>query len=514
MKYGEEIKNTAKKSLKNHYFRNIIVVFIASVLLVGGYDYGTRKVTFTIPDNKYIDSITIDNNITDVEIIQDSLHILKEKQTKINHKYTKGVLANIVNEITASDSLILGMVNAVNKYIFSGKLSSFIIMIGTTLISFLFFVFLQNVIQVGKARYFLEHRVYFKTKMERLLFPYRVKRTLHLSWILFLKYCKEFLWRFTIIGGFIKHYEYLLIPYILAENPNINAKEAFRLSADLMEGEKKNVFHLDLSLFGWILLDYLSLGLVGIFFYKGYKECIKAEIYAKLRKEKKEKIKNGHLLNDEYLFIEWTENARYLEKNFSIPLNKQRKWLKVDYFKEYSLSSYILLFFVFSIFGWIWEVFLTLRVNGAFVNKGTLYGPWLPIYGVGGICILFFLKNLRSKPERLFLASFLLCGVIEYSAGWYLETFLHTRYWDYHGYFLNLQGRICLEFLILFGIGGCAFTYIFAPILDNLFQKVKAELKYILCFCLLGCFMCDQLVSHIYPRSGENLTYEIEEKEK
>ena len=141
MKYGEEIKNTAKKSLKNHYFRNIIVVFIASVLLVGGYDYGTRKVTFTIPDNKYIDSITIDNNITDVEIIQDSLHILKEKQTKINHKYTKGVLANIVNEITASDSLILGMVNAVNKYIFSGKLSSFIIMIGTTLISFFFFVF-------------------------------------------------------------------------------------------------------------------------------------------------------------------------------------------------------------------------------------------------------------------------------------------------------------------------------------------------------------------------------------
>ena len=78
------------------------------------------------------------------------------------------------------------------------------------------------------------------------------------------------------------------------------------------------------------------------------------------------------------------------------------------------------------------------------MNNGTLHGPWLPIYGTGGVIILILLKKLRKRPLFEFLAAMVLCGGLEYFSSWYLEkTHGGQRWWDYTGYFLNLNGRIC-----------------------------------------------------------------------
>ena len=141
-----------------------------------------------------------------------------------------------------------------------------------------------------------------------------------------------------------------------------------------------------------------------------------------------------------------------------------------------------------------------------------MHGPWLPIYGWGGVLILFLLKKYRDKPFKLFISSTILCGIIEYITAWYLETFNNLKYWDYTGYFLNLHGRICLEGLLLFGIGGCGFVYLLAPLLDNLYKKIKPKIKTILCIILILLFSIDFIYSSIVPNTGKGISQEYKKE--
>ena len=102
-----------------------------------------------------------------------------------------------------------------------------------------------------------------------------------------------------------------------------------------------------------------------------------------------------------------------------------------------------------------------------------MFGPWLPIYGTGAILILALLKPFRKRPVLYFIASMILAGILEYTTSWYLETFKGMKWWDYTGYFLNINGRICLEGLIVFGLGAAAVTYFIGPLLNYYFKKIK-----------------------------------------
>ena len=136
--------------------------------------------------------------------------------------------------------------------------------------------------------------------------------------------------------------------------------------------------------------------------------------------------------------------------------------------RSYSLVNLIMMFFIFCFVGWVWEVSLAFISEDMFVNRGTLHGPWLPIYGTGGVIILVLLKKLREKPALEFVAAMVLCGCLEYFSSWYLEmTHDGQRWWDYTGYFLNINGRICAEGLLTFGLGGLAIVYLLAPALNT-----------------------------------------------
>lgn len=93
-----------------------------------------------------------------------------------------------------------------------------------------------------------------------------------------------------------------------------------------------------------------------------------------LRKEYIENKKYGYeLLNDTKLYEENSGTASYPDA-----FEFERKKIKIDYNKNYELTSIILFFFIFSFVGWVWEVALYLFRDGILVNRGTLYGPWLP----------------------------------------------------------------------------------------------------------------------------------------
>lgn len=102
--------------------------------------------------------------------------------------------------------------------------------------------------------------------------------------------------------------------------------------------------------------------------------------------------------------------------------------------KVYPITTLILLFFLFSFTGWVWEVICHLVEDRMFINRGVLFGPWLPIYGTGGILILVLLKRFFDRPGLLFVMIMTVCGVVEYVTGWWLETFFHTRWWDYRDF--------------------------------------------------------------------------------
>ena len=178
----------------------------------------------------------------------------------------------------------------------------------------------------------------------------------------------------------------------------------------------------------------------------------------------------------------------------------------LSYQTDYSVSSLILMFFTFSFAGWLWEVGLHLVVDGMFFNRGFMTGPWLPIYGTGGVLILVLLKRWRSRPLLSFGLILLLCGTVEYFAGLFLETLFGVRWWNYSGMLFQIQGRVCLEGLLLFGAGGLFIIYIAAPVLNGRFQRLSELQKNVLCGALLLIFLLDLACSFLSPNMGFGIT--------
>ena len=133
---------------------------------------------------------------------------------------------------------------------------------------------------------------------------------------------------------------------------------------------------------------------------------------------------------------------------------------------RYSISSYILFFFTFSFAGWLWEVLLHVFIDHTVVNRGVLYGPWLPIYGFGGVLILLLLRRFAERPLQVFLMTMLTAGTMEFVTGTVLWKVYQMRWWDYRDSLINLKGFVCLEGLLLFGTGGLVILYFAAPKLN------------------------------------------------
>ncbi|MFA9379783.1 MAG: DUF975 family protein [Acetanaerobacterium sp.] len=145
-----------------------------------------------------------------------------------------------------------------------------------------YLVFIVNPIQVGKTRYFVQSRL--RVSRFSLMFS-SFQRNAYLGAVktMVLRDVFLFLWYLLlIIPGIIKSYAYRMVPYILADNPNIGASRAIELSNQMTKDEKLEIFVLDLSFLGWILLGVLACG-VGVLFVSPYIEATNAELYAMLK---------------------------------------------------------------------------------------------------------------------------------------------------------------------------------------------------------------------------------------
>ena len=188
------------------------------------------------------------------------------------------------------------------------------------------------------------------------------------------------------------------------------------------------------------------------------------------------------------------------------PLWKKRKLSRgagFNYNCSYTVWTLFLLFITFSFVGWVWEVALHYMQLGEFANRGTLHGPWLPIYGGGGLIALLLCSRFRKNPVAEFFTATALCGVLEYFSGWLLEMKYHERWWSYDGYFLNLHGRICAEGLLVFGVACCIVVYLLAPLFDFLLSLIYHRLLIGICIVLAVIFGVDTVYSGQHPNMAE-----------
>ncbi len=156
---------------------------------------------------------------------------------------------------------------------------------------------------------------------------------------------------------------------------------------------------------------------------------------------------------------------------------------------------YFLLFMIYSFLGWLMEVAMTLIYDKKFVNRGFLIGPYCPIYGYGVLGILFLIGENTKDVLSVFLKSILICSVLEYLTSYLMEKIFKARWWDYSKKKFNINGRICLETMIPFGILGTFCFYILNPFLVKMIYLINPIVRLILFAILIVGYIVDNIIS-------------------
>lgn len=578
------MKVAAKKAQRKHYWMIVAICLFASVF---GVAYTSSTLSVSTPQTEdstqsndmydVLQDLAVGNENDAREKVKQNQEQIVNNDTDATFGRRRGVIASLLNSF-ASGSMAIAVADAINSVTHNGGVSIAVPVILSLAVYIFVWLFIQETYRIVMARMLLEGRSYNKLPASRFFYPIHTRKWPRMAWTMFVENVFLFLWSLTIVGFFIKQYSYRMVPYIVAENPNIEALDAIRLSRRMMKGHKWECFVADCSFLGWYLLNLITFGLSGIFYSNGYNAAFFAEYYVYVRSMAKTTgIAGSEMLNDEYLYFkadpqtlhttyaDVAQSVAQLEQNL-VPAPKPHgftgflsEWLGIrilhasavnryeEYredlhqmqigenilngsiypgrlapapmpfkFREsrtisadrsYSLINLIMMFFIFCFVGWVWEVSLAFISEDMFVNRGTLHGPWLPIYGTGGVIILVLLKKLREKPALEFVAAMVLCGCLEYFSSWYLEmTHDGQRWWDYTGYFLNINGRICAEGLLTFGLGGLAIVYLLAPALDNLLSRIDARKLGIVAAVLLVLYCADQVYSAQHPNVGAGIT--------
>ncbi len=161
----------------------------------------------------------------------------------------------------------------------------------------------------------------------------------------------------------------------------------------------------------------------------------------------------------------------------------------------HTIEIYFLLFISYAFLGWCMEVTCKFIQYKKFINRGFLIGPYCPIYGWGALAITILLKRYMEDPLVLFVMSTIICSIIEYLTSYFMEKKYHARWWDYSNKKFNINGRICLETLIPFGILGVAIMYGTNPILFKLYNQIPQLVINILTAILFIGFILDNIIS-------------------
>jgi hypothetical protein len=281
-----DLKARAKLAIKHNYWKSVLVALIL-MILVGGTGSSTSS-TSSNTSNSTSSSTGIYGLDLSPDVLLDDSDTYENISGTVGNTVGSSVGSAVVQNSSLSGistfSTIFGLFSALGIGIF------LVILV----IAIAFNIFVCNPIEVGGCRFFIENAVITGDVSEtagvgKILSAFQNGTYKNTVVTLFKRDLFIALWTLLLlIPGIIKSYEYRMIPYLLADNPEMSADEAFRISKEMMDGEKWHAFVLDLSFIGWGILSALTLGVVGIFWVNPYQYATNAELYLELKPVKKE----------------------------------------------------------------------------------------------------------------------------------------------------------------------------------------------------------------------------------
>ncbi len=160
------------------------------------------------------------------------------------------------------------------------------------------------------------------------------------------------------------------------------------------------------------------------------------------------------------------------------------------------VSTYVLYFFIYAFLGWLLEVICKFVEYKRFINRGFLVGPICPIYGFGVLGIILLIGKNTSDVLAVFLKSILICSILEYFTSYIMEKLFKARWWDYSKRKYNINGRICLETMIPFGVLGVGIIYLLHPTIVKFVGLFGSTLKLVCAIILCVIFIVDLVFSY------------------
>ena len=158
---------------------------------------------------------------------------------------------------------------------------------------------------------------------------------------------------------------------------------------------------------------------------------------------------------------------------------------------NFNYYNLIYFFAIYSFAGWGIEVLYYFKNERRFVNRGFLYGPFCPIYGCGAVSLVVFLDSYKNNIFTLFFLAVLLTSILEYFTGLILEKAFKTKWWDYTDDPLNIHGRVCLLYSLMWGVGEVIVIRIIHPILNDIVMNIPIILGDILISIFIIYFIID-----------------------
>ncbi|MCR5339544.1 MAG: putative ABC transporter permease [Lachnospiraceae bacterium] len=178
----------------------------------------------------------------------------------------------------------------------------------------------------------------------------------------------------------------------------------------------------------------------------------------------------------------------------------EKKWKYLKVFRDY--AEYFLLY---CFLGWVYESIWcdVIYHRRGFLNRGVLFGPWLPIYGAGFFIILGLFTLLKVKnPLLIFIIGGGIATLAELVASYIMDVSVGGYTWDYSGYFMNFAGRIALVPSLMFGLLIWVAMCLIHPAVVKLQEKYRESKVYSICFIVItGLFLLD-LVCRIWMGSN------------
>ena len=345
------IKTKAKQSLKKHYLIFVLICLVAGIL---GIAHSSSLAILNDERQPAVEQNSeVSNNQNFNDIINSTVDGIFEEANKqyqnneekkdnigfIQLERKNGVLARLVNEFTTG-KIYVTVYNIIRSVISSDNiaLALFVILVGIAYI--LIQILIHSIYTITMKRVFMEGRTYDVVKTNRATFLFKTKKTVKSCITITLVQIYQYLWYLTIIGGIIKSFSYALVPYIVTENPDIDANKAITLSRKMMKGYKWKLFTLYLTFVGWDILDIITLGLSGIFFSNPYKEAALAEFYALVRTAAKEnEVENVQLLNDIYLYEK--ADIELIKNEYANEIPEDIKDINMAQFKRKGIRGFL-----------------------------------------------------------------------------------------------------------------------------------------------------------------------------